>query len=156
MAPREAGATYAAAPVLSSKPTGAGTALGTASASRIQPAPSLSETIPMRSDAMSADQSSILRILQAASAAGAAGRSHEAEELLAQATRLAPEHPAVLNQRGLLLMQRGEPAGARELFQRATGADAGHPALWSNLAASLDALGLYEEEMAGGGGGVAT
>jgi len=97
---------------------------------------------------MSADQSSILRILQAASAAGAAGRSHEAEELLARAARLAPEHPAVLNQRGLQLMERGEPARARELFERATGADAGHPALWSNLAASLDALGLYEEEMA--------
>jgi len=97
---------------------------------------------------MSADQSSILRILQAASAAGAAGRSHEAEELLARAARLAPEHPAVLNQRGLQLMQRGEPAAARELFERATGADADHPALWSNLAASLDALGLYEEEMA--------
>ena len=97
---------------------------------------------------MSADQSSILRILQAASAAGAAGRSHEAEELLARAARLAPEHPAVLNLRGLQLMERGEPARARELFERATGADAGHPALWSNLAASLDALGLYEEEMA--------
>ena len=97
---------------------------------------------------MSADQSSILRILQAASAAGAAGRSHEADELLARAARLAPEHPAVLNQRGLQLMERGEPARARELFERATGADAGHPALWSNLAASLDALGLYEEEMA--------
>ena len=96
---------------------------------------------------MSADQSSILRILQAASAAGAAGRSREAEELLARAARLAPEHPAVLNQRGLQLMQRGEPAAARELFERATGADADHPALWSNLAASLDALGLYEEEM---------
>ena len=97
---------------------------------------------------MSADQSSILRILQAASAAGAAGHSREAEELLARAARLAPEHPAVLNQRGLQLMERGEPARARELFERATGADAGHPALWSNLAASLDALGLYEEEMA--------
>src|ERR1700745_3303318 len=121
MAPREAGATYAAAPVLSSKPTGAGTALGTASASRIQPAPSLSGTIPMRSDAMSADQSSILRILQAASAAGAAGRSHEAEELLARAARLAPEHPAVLNQRGLQLMERGEPAPPRRAVGRRAG-----------------------------------
>jgi aspartyl/asparaginyl beta-hydroxylase (cupin superfamily)/Tfp pilus assembly protein PilF len=96
---------------------------------------------------MSADQSSILRILQAASAAAAAGHSREAEELLARAAQLAPGHPAVLNQRGLQLMQLGKPAGARELFERATGVDPAHPALWSNLAASLDALGLYEEEM---------
>ena len=97
---------------------------------------------------MSADQTSILRIVQAAKAAGAAGRSREAEELLARAAQLAPDHPAVLNERGLQLLQRGEAAGARELFRRATDADPGHPALWSNLAASLDALGLYEEEMA--------
>ena len=97
---------------------------------------------------MSADQTSILSILQAASSARAAGRSREAEELLARAAQLAPDHPAVLNQRGLQFMQRGEPAGARDLFQRATAADPAHPALWSNLAASLDALGLYEEELA--------
>ena len=46
------------------------------------------------------------------------------------------------------LMQRGNAAGAREFFQRATAADGGHPALWSNLAASLDALGLHDEEVA--------
>ena len=97
---------------------------------------------------MAADPTSILRIVQAARAAGAAGRGREAEELLARAAQLAPEHPAVLNERGLQLMQRGEVAGARELFRRATAADGGHPALWSNLAASLDALGEYEEEMA--------
>jgi aspartyl/asparaginyl beta-hydroxylase (cupin superfamily)/Tfp pilus assembly protein PilF len=96
---------------------------------------------------MSADQSSILRIVQAAKAAGAAGRNREAEELLARAAQLAPDHPAVLNERGLQLMQRGDAAGACELFRRATAADPGHPALWSNLAASLDALGRYEEEM---------
>ena len=45
-------------------------------------------------------------------------------------------------------MQRGQAAGARDHFQRATAADAGHPALWSNLATSLDALGLHDEEMA--------
>ena len=97
---------------------------------------------------MTADQSSLLRIIQAARAAGAAGRSREAEELLVRAAQLAPDHPAVLNERGLQLMQRGEAAGARELFQRATAGDPGHPALWSNLAASLEALGLREEGMA--------
>lgn len=87
-------------------------------------------------------------MLQAARAAGAAGRAREAEELLARAAQLAPEHPAVLNERGVQLMQRGEAAGARELFQRATAADPGHPALWSNLAGSLHSLGLAQEEMA--------
>ena len=97
---------------------------------------------------MSADPSNILRMIQAAKAAGAAGRNREADELLARAAQLAPNHPAVLNERGLQLMQRGEAGGARDLFRRATDADPGHPALWSNLAASLEALGLYEEEMA--------
>jgi aspartyl/asparaginyl beta-hydroxylase (cupin superfamily) len=45
------------------------------------------------------------------------------------------------------MMQRGESAKARELFQRATQADPGHPALWANLAASLDTLGLQQEEL---------
>jgi aspartyl/asparaginyl beta-hydroxylase (cupin superfamily)/Tfp pilus assembly protein PilF len=97
---------------------------------------------------VAADHTSILRIIQASKAAGAAGRSREAEELLARATQLAPAHPAVLNERGLQLLQRGEAAGARELFERATSADPNHPALWSNLAASLHALGLPGDEMA--------
>ena len=97
---------------------------------------------------VASEQSTLLQIIQAARAAGAAGRGREAEELLARATQLAPEHPAVLNERGVQLMQRGEAAGARELFQRAAAADPGHPALWANLAGSLRALGLSQEEMA--------
>lgn len=97
---------------------------------------------------VASDPSTVLKIIQAARAAGAAGRGREAEELLARASQLAPEHPAVLNERGLQLMQRGEAARARELFQRATVADPGHPALWSNLAESLHSLGLAQEEMA--------
>jgi len=97
---------------------------------------------------VAADPSTIVKIIQAARAAGAAGRGSEAEELLARAAQLAPNHPAVLNEQGLQLMQRGEAARARELFQRATAADASHPALWSNLAASLNALGLHDDEMA--------
>jgi aspartate beta-hydroxylase len=90
----------------------------------------------------------MLKMIQAARAAGAAGRTREAEELLARAEQLAPEHPGVLNERGLQLLQRGDAAGARELFKRATSADPGHPALWSNLAGSLHSLGLQREEMA--------
>lgn len=99
-------------------------------------------------DPAPAEQSAVLRMIQASRSASAAGRSREAEELLARAVQLAPAHPAVLNERGLQLMQRGEAGGAREMFQRATSADPHHPALWSNLAGSLQALGLAEEALA--------
>jgi aspartyl/asparaginyl beta-hydroxylase (cupin superfamily) len=92
------------------------------------------------------DSATILRMVQASLAAGAAGRANEADQLLARAAQLAPGHPAVLNELGQRMMQRGEAAKARDLFQHATQADPGHPSLWSNLAASLHALGLPQEE----------
>lgn len=93
------------------------------------------------------DNGTILRMIQASKAAESAGRASEADELLTRAAQLAPGHPAVLNELGLRMMQRGDPGKARELFQRATQADPNHPALWANLAASLDALGLQQEEL---------
>jgi len=98
-------------------------------------------------NAATADDAAILRMIQASKAAGAAGRHSEADRLLTRAAELAPAHPAVLNELGLRMMQRGEAAKARELFQRATQVDPHHPSLWSNLAASLDALGLPGEEL---------
>jgi aspartate beta-hydroxylase len=86
-------------------------------------------------------------MIQAAKAAAAAGRVSEADDLLARAAQAAPAHPAVLNELGLRMMQRGDAAKARDLFQRATVADPAHPALWSNLASSLHALHLPHEEM---------
>jgi aspartyl/asparaginyl beta-hydroxylase (cupin superfamily) len=86
-------------------------------------------------------------MLQASKSARESGRASEADQWLAQAARAAPGHPAVLNELGLQMMQRGDAAKARELFVRATQADPGHPALWSNLAVSLNALGLPQEEM---------
>jgi aspartate beta-hydroxylase len=94
------------------------------------------------------DHATVLRTIQASKAALAAGRGREADELLARVAQLAPEHPAVLNELGLRMIQRGDAVKARELFQRATLADPNHPALWSNLAASLHALRLPQEEMA--------
>jgi aspartate beta-hydroxylase len=94
-----------------------------------------------------ADNVTVLRMIQASKAAGAAGRTGEADQLLARVAQLAPAHPAVLNELGLRMMQRGDAARARELFQRATQADPGHPALWSNLAASLHTLNLLPEEL---------
>jgi aspartate beta-hydroxylase len=91
------------------------------------------------------DSGTIMRMVQASKAAETAGRAGEADQLLARAAQLAPGHPAVLNELGLRMMQRGEAAKARELFQRATQADPNHPALWANLATSFDALGLPQE-----------
>jgi hypothetical protein len=59
---------------------------------------------------VAADQAAILRMIQAAKAAAAAGRGSEADELLARAAQAVPEHPAVLNEQGLRMMQRGEAA----------------------------------------------
>ncbi len=98
-------------------------------------------------NAVAPDHATILRMIQASKAALAAGRSGEADELLARLAQLAPAHPAVLNELGLRMMQRGEADKARELFQRATVADPNHPALWSNLASSLHALRLPQGEM---------
>ena len=97
--------------------------------------------------AAAADNATVLRMIQASKGAAAAGRTSEADQLLARVAQLAPAHPAVLNELGLRMMQRGEAARARELFQRATEGDPRHPALWSNLAASLHALNLLPEEL---------
>jgi aspartate beta-hydroxylase len=97
--------------------------------------------------APAADDAAVLGMIQASRAAGAAGRAGEADQLLVRVAQLAPAHPAVLNELGLKMMQRGEAVRARELFQRATQADPGHPNLWSNLASSLQALNLQQEEL---------
>jgi aspartyl/asparaginyl beta-hydroxylase (cupin superfamily) len=94
-----------------------------------------------------ADDATVQRMIQASRAAGAAGRTADADQLLARVAQLAPAHPAVLNELGLRMLGRGEASRARELFQRATLADPGHPALWSNLAESLHALNLFNEEL---------
>ena len=93
------------------------------------------------------DNATVLRLIQAAKSAGASGRMAEADRLLASVARLAPGHPAVLNELGLQMLQRGEAGKASELFRRATQADPKHPNLWSNLASSLHALNQLPEEL---------
>jgi aspartate beta-hydroxylase len=97
--------------------------------------------------APAADNATVLRLLQAAKSAGAAGRATEADQLLARVAQLAPTHPAVLNELGLQMLARGEAGKACELFRRATRADPKHPNLWSNLASSLHALNQLPEEL---------
>jgi aspartyl/asparaginyl beta-hydroxylase (cupin superfamily)/Flp pilus assembly protein TadD len=93
-----------------------------------------------------ADDASILRLLQASKAAAASSRAEESDRLLAQAAQAAPQHPAVLNELGVRMLQRNEADSARQLFDRATQVDPRHPALWSNLAASLHALQRWDDE----------
>jgi aspartate beta-hydroxylase len=93
------------------------------------------------------DNATVLRLIQAAKNAAAAGRASEADRLLASVARLAPGHPAVLNELGLQMLARGEAGKASELFRRATQADPKHPNLWSNLASSLHALNQLPEEL---------
>ena len=93
------------------------------------------------------DNATVMGMLQASKAAAAAGRAAEADQLLVRVAQLAPAHPAVLNELGLQMMQRGDATRARELFQRATQADPGHPILWSNLASSLHGLSRPGEEL---------
>jgi aspartate beta-hydroxylase len=98
-------------------------------------------------NAAAPENAKVLGMLQASRAASLAGRGSEADQLLAQVAQLAPAHPGVLNELGLRMMLRNDPAKARELFLRATQADPTHPLLWSNLAAALHELGRGDEEM---------
>ncbi len=96
---------------------------------------------------MSANEETLIKgLIQQAEKAAASGQRDEAQRLLAQASKLAPEHPLVLNARAIDLLQSGDAAGARTLLERAAARDAGSPALWMNLATALRALDLRDEE----------
>jgi len=96
---------------------------------------------------VSMDEPTIIRVLQASKAEAAAGRMPESDQLLAHLARQVPNHPAVLNELGVRMLNRGVADQAHALFVRATTADPRHPSLWANLASSLKALGRRAEEM---------
>ena len=77
----------------------------------------------------------------------AAGRMPESDQLLASVAQYAPNHPAVLNELGVRMLDRGAPQQAQAMFARATSADPSHPALWANLANSLKLLGRQAEAL---------
>jgi aspartyl/asparaginyl beta-hydroxylase (cupin superfamily) len=93
------------------------------------------------------DEATIIRVLQASKAEAAAGRMMESDQLLARVAQQAPNHPAVLNELGVRMLDRGGPEQAQALFARATAAYPKQPALWANLASSLKALGRRAEEL---------
>ena len=73
------------------------------------------------------DEATIVRLLQASKAEAAAGRAAESDQLLARLARQAPHHPAVLNELGVRMLDRGAAEQAHALFVRATAADPQHP-----------------------------
>ncbi len=93
------------------------------------------------------DDATIIGQIQAAKQAAASGRGSEADQILVRLAQAAPHHPAVLNELGVRMLDRGVADQAQALFQRATAADPRHPALWSNLASSYKALGRRAEEL---------
>jgi aspartate beta-hydroxylase len=61
--------------------------------------------------------------------------------LIDAALARAPDHPLVLNAAGGYLQRSGDPARARDLFERAVAADGKSKVLWLNLAGACRALG---------------
>jgi aspartate beta-hydroxylase len=88
-----------------------------------------------------------LAALSAIKAEVAAGNSEKADQMLVRLAQSAPHHPAVLNELGLKMLNRGAPDQALLLFERATQADPNHPSLWSNLASAYNAMGRRAEEI---------
>jgi aspartate beta-hydroxylase len=93
------------------------------------------------------DEATIIRILQASRTEQSAGRFTESDQLLANLAQRVPQHPAVLNELGVRMLGRGSAEQAQLLFSRATLANPDQPAIWSNLASSLKALGRGNEEL---------
>jgi aspartyl/asparaginyl beta-hydroxylase (cupin superfamily) len=95
-----------------------------------------------------ADSSQIGNLVQHWERTLAAGRHKEAERLLGQLEATAPNHPLVLNARGVRELQQANYESARALLERAVAIEGGNAAIWINLASALRKLKLRQEEMA--------
>lgn len=93
------------------------------------------------------DEATIARAVQMSRAEAAAGRMPESDQLLASVAQYAPNHPAVLNELGVRMLDRGAPQQALAMFERAAKVDPRHPSLWANLASSLKAMGRQTEAL---------
>ena len=93
------------------------------------------------------DEAAVVRALQASKAEAAAGREMEADQLLARVAQQAPNHPAVLNELGVRMLDRGGLEQAQALFAHAAALNPRQPSIWANLASSLKALGRRSEEL---------
>src|SRR3989440_7141820 len=70
-----------------------------------------------------------------------------ATQLLAKAETITPEHPLILNARGMQKLHEGQLQAAKEFAERAVARDATNPAFWINLATIQRALKAPEAEM---------
>src|SRR2546430_17278234 len=63
-----------------------------------------------------------------------------ATQLLAKAETITPEHPLILNSRGMQKLREGQLQAAKELAERAVARHATTPAFWINLATAQPPL----------------
>lgn len=85
--------------------------------------------------------------IQQAEQALQAGNPAQAQALMAQVRKVAPEHPAILNADALAELHKGNPTAARALLERAVAQEPANATLWMNLAITLRNLGLADAEM---------
>lgn len=74
-----------------------------------------------------------------------AGLSDDADAMLSGIPRRHPAYPAACNERGLLLMERGDLTGALAAFDDATKADESSASFWNNLGFALQSSGRPED-----------
>ena len=94
-----------------------------------------------------ANDSQVKALLAAADRAGAARQPQTSAQLLQQAEALAPEHPLVLNVRGMRALKNGDARFAAELIQRAIAGGLNAPTSWLNLAMAQRALRDADAEL---------
>jgi aspartate beta-hydroxylase len=98
---------------------------------------------------LGAEEENRLRTLvQQSERAYAAGDAQRGIQLLFEAQKLAPEHPAVLNAAGVRALDAGHGAQAVDLLRRAIARDENNATLWVNLAAALRQQQKPDEEAA--------
>src|SRR3954464_8323632 len=68
------------------------------------------------------------------------GNNAEADQAIAKARALAPDHPGILNVAGMRALALGDARTARSLLERASGIDPA-PLVWVNLALAHRELG---------------
>lgn len=103
------------------------------------------KTTYVSEDAMDASPTNMLR---EAAQHRQAGRTAEAESVLARLLERQPNQPQALNMLGLIALERGAFAQARLLFLDAARADPKEPALWMNVASAERGLESDEGERA--------
>jgi aspartyl/asparaginyl beta-hydroxylase (cupin superfamily) len=80
--------------------------------------------------------------------AAARGQQHQADRHFRQAELEGPEHPLVLNQTALGMLNAGNAAGAVTLLEKISKSDPANAEVWFNLATALRKLDRIDEAMA--------